>query len=133
MSFCKPKDLPGIKRYFAEFFGRRSQGIDLPETAQVMQQQVQGATMMWVSEEMSILATTAKDSLPADAGNFYADECGIVMFNGGTGIKVTMDYLERQFWSVNSFGQAQPPRVRLMGCCGCRLKIAKTRYLSVSR
>ncbi len=115
MSFCKPKDLPGIKRYFAEFFGRRAQGIDLPETAQAMQQQVQGATMMWVSEEMSILATTATDSLPAGTGNFYTDECGIVMFNGGTGIKVTMDYMEPQFWSVDSFGQTQPPSAEIDG------------------
>lgn len=115
MTKSKPHDLPGIKQYFYDFYGRQATNTDARDVALSLQQQAADALMLWVSEEMTLLTSAAKDSLSDDSGNFFPNASGIALFDGGTGIKVPLDYFPETHWIENAFGQRRPPQAEIDG------------------
>lgn len=115
MTHSKPRDLPGIKQYFYHFLTQQAQRDPHNHAVTALQEQTANALMLWVSEEMTLLTSTAQDTLPDDSGNFFPEASGIALFDGGTGVQAELDYFPQKHWTSNAFGQLQPPTAEIDG------------------
>lgn len=116
----KPKDLPGLKEYVCSVHQSQMDKEPENETRRAMLEQCQHASMLWVSEEMTLVTSAAQQTLPPETENYPSSESGIVLFDGGTGITASLDYFPETYWQLNSFGSPIMPRVEINGVFWCQ-------------